>query len=214
MSSENIKISQLKYQIGNITLNISEWQFPSNGVTVLKGVSGSGKSTLIKILLGLLTPNKEFYWSIAGEPMHVLPLEKKNIGVVFQDYELFPHLTCEKNISFALEAKNISNQDRVTHWLKELGLWEVKDLKATALSGGQKQRTALARALISKPRMVIMDEPLSALDESTQNQARLFIKAILKEQNIPALIVTHDEKDVKVLADQVFVLSQGIINNE
>jgi ABC-type Fe3+/spermidine/putrescine transport system ATPase subunit len=194
-------------------LNIDRLELADEGVNVLCGPSGSGKSTILRLLSGL-DDCPSFKWKFKDIEMHELPPPKRQIGYVFQSYELFPHMTALQNIEFAAQARNITEIDtktRIEELSQTLKLNAFLKRRGDVLSGGEKQRVALARALIAKPRILFLDEPFSALDEGLRQEARLLVKEVMKREKIPALLITHDERDVSQLADKVFQLHHGQI---
>lgn len=184
----------------------------SAGITALVGPSGSGKTTTLRLIAGLLRP---FSGKIElGSRMltHVeqqiqLPPEKRAIGLVFQDYQLFPHLTVEQNLRYGLERRQPNGID-LHHLVEMMELDAYLRRYPRSLSGGQQQRVALARAILSSPELLLLDEPLSALDEALQSQVAEFILRIIGEYHIPTLLVTHDSRSVERLAGQVLRMEQ------
>ena len=204
-------IKNLFYTLKGFELNISDWSLPDSGVTALCGPSGSGKTTIIKILCGLI-PLKTLEWNFKTQDLAKLSPPERHLGVLFQDLHLFPHLSAQKNILFAAKARNLtfkSVQKEFENLITSLELKEKLSLFPEQLSGGEKQRVALARALITQPQFLFLDEPFSHLDEETRKKARLLTSKILKEKNIPTLLVSHHIEDVKELADKVFFLKEG-----
>ncbi|MCD1294288.1 ABC transporter [Methanocella sp. CWC-04] len=184
---------------------------------VLMGNNGSGKTTVLNMVSGILSPDsgtievsgRKFFDS--GSNIDV-PLNKRNIGYVFQNYALFPHMTVMDNVAFGLRMKKMTADDiknRVKAQLDSVGLWELRNEKAIKLSGGQKQRVALARALVIKPDILLLDEPLSALDVKTQVSMRAELRSSLKETGLPCIIVTHNIKDAVELGEMVYIMDQG-----
>lgn len=204
-------VENLIREFGDFRLEIPRWEIADEGVTALWGPSGSGKTTAFRILIGLEEcPGAK--WVVRGHDLMRRPVERRNLGVVFQNYELFPHLTCAQNIEFAAQAKAMNAGEansRLTHLLDRLGLRGCANRKAALLSGGEKQRTALARALIAKPSFLFLDEPFSALDEESREGARILVRDILREEKIPALLITHDERDLRTLEGRVQKISKG-----
>lgn len=196
---------------GDFHLLIPRWEINDQGVTALWGPSGSGKTSVFRSLIGL-EPCVGLRWIFRGEDLAKLPPGKRNLGVVFQNFELFPHLTVRQNIEFALEARKIPiarEEKRISLLADRLGLTACMNRPAQILSGGEKQRTALARALVAKPRFLLLDEPFSALDEELREEARVLVKEVLRDENIPALLITHDERDLKILAQTVQKIAKG-----
>jgi sulfate transport system ATP-binding protein/putative spermidine/putrescine transport system ATP-binding protein len=196
-------------------LKVDSLTIPEEGITCIWGPSGSGKSTLLEILAGLHPKNPKhlkYKFTLGGEPIDELKPEARHFGFVFQDYGLFPHMTVDGNIDFALEALKKKTPESLRfkeQLLEKLNLCEIRHRKAALISGGEAQRTALARALVTRPRLVLLDEPLSALDEDLKTQARALIRQLCNETRIPFLLVTHDRRDVEILANYVVVLNAG-----
>lgn len=207
-------VRNLEYHQGDFQLKIPEWQIADVGVTALKGPSGAGKSTLVRLLTGLL-PSASLVWEHQGTDIMKLSARERRLGVVFQSYELFPHMTARENVEFALEAHGLSRDHEViARWkflMARLGMEPFLDRKAAVLSGGEQQRTALARAVVIGPRILLLDEPLSALDEDLRMEARALVKSVLSELNIPALLISHDQRDIEALAAKTFFLEKGCL---
>lgn len=204
-------IENLIYQRDNFSIVIPEWEILDQGLTVLSGASGSGKSTIFKILLGLL-PCPSLRWMFQGIDLAQLPVKEKRLGIVFQSYDLFPHLTARGNMLFAAKARKQTTQETQTlldHLSTTLRMESFLDRKVGLCSGGEKQRVALARALIGKPRVLLLDEPFSALDEELREEARSLVKKTIHEFKTPTILVTHDDRDVKALGDKQFFLVNG-----
>ena len=200
-----IKIHNLNYQVEGFFLRCKEIQIAFKDMVVFSGSSGSGKSTLLRILLGLESGGPNFCWTFDGEVFSQLPLSQKRIGVVFQDYALFPHLSCRDNISYPQGV----TKERVDQIIKELNLEACQNRKAFLLSGGEKQRTALGRALAYNPRLLFLDEPFSALDETTKKLARDRLYQDLKKFKVPAILVTHDPRDYENQKVTLLKFNQG-----
>lgn len=188
------------------------------GKTVaLLGPNGAGKSTTLRALAGLVRLASGQI-SLDGEvldsvnPDQHVPPEHRGVGFVFQDYLLFPHLSAIENVAFGLRATGVSRvvaRERAHSWLDRVGLARFADAKPGRLSGGQAQRVALARALVGEPRLLLLDEPLAALDASTRPQLRTELAAHLREFGGCAVIVSHDPLDALVLADELVLLEGG-----
>jgi molybdate transport system ATP-binding protein len=190
----------------------------ANGETVaVLGPNGAGKSTLLRALAGLV-PLASGAIRIDGAVMDepatstfVVP-ERRSVGVVFQDYLLFPHLSVLENVAFGLRSRGASRAEarrRATEWLTRLGLEDRASAKPGVLSGGQQQRIALARALVTEPRLVLLDEPLAALDVSTRTELRRDVRAHLATFEGARVLVTHELLDAVALADRLVVLEDG-----
>jgi spermidine/putrescine transport system ATP-binding protein len=184
------------------------------GETVcLLGASGSGKSTLLRIIAGLELPESgQVLWK--GTSLASVPAHRRNFGLVFQDYALFPHLTVAENVAFGLKMRNLPQDEiklRVTASLKQVNLGEFTDRGVTDLSGGEQQRVALARALATRPRLLMFDEPLGALDRALRDHLLEELRGILHESDIPAIYVTHDQEEAFAIADRIALLHDGQI---
>ena len=182
------------------------------GITVLTGQSGSGKSTFIKAIAGLVKPNTgtirhdEIVWVNVDHKLYV-PVRERHVGYMPQGNMVFPHLTVEANITYSKRGDAASCETL----LKQLGLEKYRHTKAGKLSGGEQQRVALGRALYSKPTVLLLDEPLSALDWTLRKQVRTDLVTIIKQWDIPCLWVTHDEDEVAVVGDRHWTCTQGDI---
>lgn len=202
-------ISDLYIKRDGFELSIEKVEVADTGVTAVWGPSGSGKSTFFRALIGL-EPCPSLSWKFKDLDLAKLSVSEKKLGVVFQSYELFPHLTAKENIKFAATARNVSSAEKkIEDALDVLELVSVADRKVQVLSGGEKQRVALARAMIGEPRILLMDEPFSALDEELRDQAREYLKRIIEVHSIPVLLITHDRHDVEALAQHQIKLKNG-----
>lgn len=199
-----------KYE-GGFEIQIPRWEIRDEGVTALWGPSGSGKTSVFRLLLGLEScPGLQWRWG--EEDLALVPTPQRKLGVVFQTLDLFPHMTARQNIFFPVKARSIAKnqaQARFEKLNQVLHLQSFLDRRAELLSGGEKQRVALSRALMSFPRMLFLDEPFSALDESLRAEARSYLKQLLNETRTPALLITHDERDLEVLAQKVTKIEKG-----
>ncbi|WCK55197.1 molybdate ABC transporter substrate-binding protein [Aneurinibacillus sp. Ricciae_BoGa-3] len=182
---------------------------------VLIGHSGCGKSTTLQMLAGLVQPDEgrielgESVFYDSDKNIDLFP-ENRNIGYVFQNYALFPHLTVKENIAYGIRDLPENEQgQRVRDAMNLMRLQALASAKSAMLSGGEKQRVALARALVTNPKLLLLDEPLSALDVSTRSHVRTELKELLHALSIPAIVVTHDYEDARVLGDQIAVMDRG-----
>jgi iron(III) transport system ATP-binding protein len=178
----------------------------------LLGESGSGKTTLLRIIAGFEVAdqgNVKLSETVLFDTKKFVQPEKRGIGMVFQDYALFPHLNVLKNISFGLKGSSDEKAKRSAELLKLVELTGYEKRYPHELSGGQQQRIAIARALAPSPSLILLDEPFSNLDESLKNKVRQDIQAILKKAGTTAIFVTHDTKDALAVADKVIVLHEG-----
>ena len=179
----------------------------------LLGPSGCGKTTVLRSLSGLERITSGSI-RIDGEDVANVPVNKRDIGMVFQSYSLFPHMTVLQNVEFGLEMRKVASADRTRRAqesLEMVGLSHLGGRYAHQLSGGQQQRVALARALVTRPRVLLLDEPLSALDAKVRVQLREEIRRIQTELGITTLFVTHDQEEALAVADRVAVMSNGNI---
>lgn len=206
-----IWVKNLKIKRGTFSLEIPEWT-SVNKTILMTGKSGSGKSTFMEALCGFIG-NKEFQWGIGKEVFSDIPPNERRLGVVFQNYELFPHMSSEKNIEFSLLVREIKKQDRkkmLENMKTKLFLTECWKTKASKLSGGESQRVALARAIVSKPKVLFLDEPFSSLDAEIKHKARKLTASLVKEFHIPTLIISHDESDAVPFGDVEVVRLEDI----
>lgn len=192
--------------LNGITLDIREGEIIS-----ILGPSGSGKSTLLNVILGItdLTGGKIIY---NGEDLTNVDMKDRGFNIVFQDYALFPNLTAYKNIVYGLKNRpDISSEEEVEDLLSLLDLNEHLKKKISMLSGGQKQRVALARTLVMKPKILLLDEPLSALDGVIKESIKERIKMIAKQYHLTTIIVTHDPEEALTISDRVLIINEGKI---
>jgi len=201
-------------QVKNLTVSYGDnrvvdqfnLQLGDDEILMLIGPTGCGKTTILQALAGLV-PIDEGEISLPGwtaTPKKLVAPEKRNVGMVFQDFALFPHMTVEQNVCFKL--KDTASAD---HWIKLLGLEALRKAQPGRLSGGQKQRVALARTLAHKPAFVLLDEPLSNLDAALKDSLRWEIRNALKTAKVPAIWVTHDQDEALSVGDRVGVLNKG-----
>jgi sulfate transport system ATP-binding protein/putative spermidine/putrescine transport system ATP-binding protein len=204
-------VKNLKVNFKDFSLDIPHLEILDQGVTVLSGPSGSGKSTLFNALIGLENA-VGMIWDFNGRDLARLKPPERNIGVVFQSLDLFPHLTARENIEFAAKSRRIESKiynEKIQSYAKVLSLESILDKKASLLSGGEKQRVAFLRAVVGGPTILLLDEPFSSLDIDLRNESRQLLKAIIKKENIPVFLITHDPEDVQALADRVYNLKGG-----
>jgi ABC-type Fe3+/spermidine/putrescine transport system ATPase subunit len=178
---------------------------------VLLGASGSGKTTILRIIAGLEEPDTGQI-ILHGRDVTELPARERGVGVIFQDYALFPRMTVEKNIGYGLRIRNRSKQeikDTVNKLIALIHLEEHCKKYPSQLSGGQRQRVAIARTLAYEPQVLLFDEPFGALDAQTRVRLRREIRALLKEVNVPAIFITHDQEEAIELGDRIAVLNAG-----
>lgn len=179
----------------------------------LLGPSGCGKTTTLRVIAGLIEPN-DGRFTVDGSDLTKVPVHKRNFGMVFQSYALFPHLTIRENVAFGLKMqkeKKAVIQEKVERMLEVTGLLEYADRYPKQLSGGQRQRVALARALVIEPKLLLLDEPLSNLDAKLRLTMRVEIKRIQRQLGITTVFVTHDQEECFSISDKVAVMNNGII---
>ncbi|MFV0381101.1 MAG: ABC transporter ATP-binding protein [Breznakia sp.] len=192
--------------INDVSLDIHEGEF-----FTLLGPSGCGKTTLLRMIAGFNSIEAgEIYF---GEEMiNQKPAHKRDIGMVFQNYAVFPHLSIYDNVGYGLKARKIPKKEAHERIMKALEIVQIADLKdrmPSALSGGQQQRVALARAIVIEPKILLMDEPLSNLDAKLRVQMRTVIKKLQKHLNITTIYVTHDQEEALAISDRIAVMNKG-----
>lgn len=193
--------------LDDISLNIEEGEIVS-----ILGPSGSGKTTLLNLILGITDIDKGSL-VYNGRDLTRVPMEQRGFNIVFQDYALFPNLNAYQNITYGLKNKpGISSKEEVEELIDLLGLREHLTKKIEQLSGGQKQRVALARTMVMKPKILLLDEPLSALDGVIKESIKDRIKTIAREYHLTTIIVTHDPEEALTLSDWVLIINKGKIS--
>lgn len=181
---------------------------PDGEIVALLGPSGCGKTTVLRIVAGLERPDVGRVF-LAGRDATDWPPEKRGVGLVFQSYALFPHLSVGANVAYGLRSRRGERKARVRELLGLVGLSGYERRRPHQLSAGQQQRVALARALAPKPRVLLLDEPLSALDAALRKNLRAELRALLGKLGMTALYVTHDQEEALALADRVAVMRAG-----
>lgn len=192
--------------VDNVSLEIQAGEF----VTFL-GPSGSGKTTTLSMVAGFAEVTSGHIY-LGKEPIDLLPPHRRNIGMVFQSYSLFPHMTVFDNVAFPLRRRGLGKSEinkRVGRVLELIQLSDKGDRFPTELSGGQQQRVALARAIVFEPQLLLMDEPLSALDKKLREQMQLEIRRLHKDLKITFVFVTHDQEEALVMSDRIAVFNEG-----
>jgi spermidine/putrescine transport system ATP-binding protein len=184
-----------------------------NEFVTLLGHSGCGKSTILRIIGGFVNPDhgKVFF---EGKDITALPPEKRNVNTVFQKYSLFPHMNVAENIAFGLKLKKKSKEyinDKIKYALKLVNLEGFEERDTLSLSGGQQQRIAIARAIVNEPQVLLLDEPLGALDLKLRHEMQRELIKIKKEVGITFLYVTHDQEEALMMSDRIIVMNKGII---
>lgn len=208
-----LEIKNLKKSYDGVTiLHDINLKIEDGEIVSILGPSGCGKTTLLNLILGL-TDADEGEILFQGENVLNIPMEQRGFNIVFQDYALFPNLNVYKNITYGLRNNpTISTEQEVQDLIKLLGLEEHLDKKIEQLSGGQKQRVALARTLVMKPKILLLDEPLSALDGVIKESIKSKIKEIARDFHLTTIIVTHDPEEALTLSDKVLIVEKGTIS--
>ncbi len=190
----------------NVDLNVTQGEF----VTIL-GPSGSGKTTLLSLIAGLNKPTSGRIF-IGGRDVTEAPAQERNIGLVFQSYALFPHMTVLQNVMFPLGVRKITGakaREQSLEALELVRLEGLQDRRPSQLSGGQQQRVALARAIVFKPDILLLDEPLGALDRKLREELQVELKQLQRTLGVTTLLVTHDQEEALSLSDRIMVLNHG-----
>jgi iron(III) transport system ATP-binding protein len=188
--------------IENLSFHVKTGQ-----LVAITGASGCGKSTLLQLILGFIQPvsgSIQFADRILTDDSHFVMPESRSIGIVFQDYALFPHLTVRENIGFGLRLPAKEKQSRIDKWLKLFSLADVAFSYPHQLSGGQMQRVAIARAVAPEPQLLLLDEPFSNLDPTLTARLRQDLKPIFLALNMTIVLVTHHRDDAMFLADEIY----------
>jgi spermidine/putrescine transport system ATP-binding protein len=190
----------------DISLHVAEGEF----LTIL-GESGSGKTTLLRIIAGFESATSGELW-MGGQRLDVLPPYRRRVNTVFQHYALFPHLTVEQNVGYGLRVEKLPDSEiasRVQQALEQVKMTVHAKAKPSRISGGQQQRVALARALVKRPQLLLLDEPLSALDANLRRQMQVELKSLQREVGISFVFVTHDQEEAMVMSDRIALLRLG-----
>jgi putative spermidine/putrescine transport system ATP-binding protein len=194
--------------LDGVDLAVEQGEFVS-----LLGPSGCGKTTLLRIIAGLANADGGGV-TLDGQDISRLPPHRRDVGVVFQSYALFPHLTVAENIAFGLRAKRTPEDEvrqTVSRFLELVHMTPMADRSVRALSGGQQQRIAVARALAVKPKLLLLDEPFSALDRKLRETMQIELKRLLRELGTTAVFVTHDQDEALIMSDRIAVMNRGRI---
>lgn len=197
---------------GTVALEPTDLHVAAGETLVLLGPSGCGKTTMLRIIAGLETPDPGGRVLFGEDDVTRLPIERRNIGMVFQSYALFPNMNVRDNVAYGLRVRGVGRGERSRRAAEALELCQIVELADRAidqLSGGQRQRVALARALAARPRALLLDEPLTALDASLRDHLRTEIDALLRRLGITAIYVTHDQAEAMTIADRVVVMRKG-----
>jgi molybdate transport system ATP-binding protein len=206
---------RVRDRLRHIELDV-DLRVDGGGRAAIVGPSGAGKSTLLRIIAGLRSPEPALV--VVGDEVWLdssrgidLPPEERACGFMFQDYALFPHLSAWRNVAFGMQGDRATRRGRAVEQLGRFGVDRLADARPAALSGGERQRVALARALSREPEVLLLDEPLSALDTRTRTHAGRELDAALGRAGALAIVVTHDFSEAALLADEIFVMDEGRI---
>ncbi len=212
LSVKNINKFFVNFQaLNNVSFDVKEGEF----VCIL-GPSGCGKTTLLRVIAGLESQSEGFI-NQNNKDISLLPPDQRDFGIVFQSYALFPNLSVKNNISFGLKTRKQNKgtiDKRVDELLKLVGLSDHINKFSAQLSGGEQQRVALARALAPSPGLLLLDEPLSALDAKVRQHLRLEIKNLQRQLGVTTIMVTHDQEEALTMADRIILMNNGIIEQE
>ena len=197
--------------IPTLDLTINDGEF----VTLL-GPSGCGKTTLLRMIAGLETPTTGKV-ILDGKDITKLPPYKRNVNMVFQNYALFPHMTVTENIHFGLKMQGVPNdeaQERINQVLYLTQLEQLRDRYPSQMSGGQQQRVAIARALVNSPKVLLLDEPLGALDYQLRKKLQLELKNLQRGLGLTFVFVTHDQEEALTMSDRIVIMHDGVIQQD
>ncbi|MFM8680876.1 MAG: ABC transporter ATP-binding protein [Alphaproteobacteria bacterium] len=209
-----LRIEGLHLSYGNVAaLAGVDLEVARSEFVALLGPSGCGKTSLLRAIAGFFTPQRGSIW-LKGRDMAQVPPRQRNIGIVFQSYALFPHMTATENVRFGLECRDVPRaeaEQRTQRALELVGLGQLAGRRPRQLSGGQQQRVALARALVIEPDMLLLDEPLAALDKQLRVQMQTELKSLQKSVDVTSIFVTHDREEAMSMADRIVVMRDGRI---
>jgi putative spermidine/putrescine transport system ATP-binding protein len=194
--------------VSHVSLQVEEGEFFS-----LLGPSGCGKTTMLRMLAGFISPTSGVI-SIGRQPVTGLPPEKRDVGIVFQNYAIFPHMNVYDNIGFGLRMRKLPRTEidrRVRAALEQVGLRGYENRYQREMSGGEQQRVALARVLVTQPRILLLDEPLSALDKKLREEMKYWIRDLHAQLGITAIYVTHDQGEALTMSDRIAVMRAGMV---
>lgn len=210
--STSVQIKNLVKRFGQTTaVHKVDFNIRSGEFMTLLGPSGCGKTTILSMILGIMDAT-EGTISFSGEPINDIPMNKRDVGMVFQNYALFPHMTVSQNVAFGLDMRKVKKEEkkkRVDEALSMVQLDGLGNRFPKELSGGQQQRVALARALVIRPKVLLLDEPLSNLDAKLRKDMRIQLKRLHDELGLTIIYVTHDQEEALSLSTRVVVMSKG-----
>jgi ABC-type Fe3+/spermidine/putrescine transport system ATPase subunit len=207
-----VRFKGIYKRFGNVVaVEKMDFEIEEGSLVTLLGPSGCGKTTLLRMVAGLEDPTEGDIF-IRGKRINDTPIHKRNLGMIFQNYALFPHKTIYENVAFGLKYKDVPKdqvEDKVTRALKMVRLPGVEKRMPSQLSGGQQQRIALARAIVIEPDVLLMDEPLSALDENLREEMRREVDNLQQMIGVTTIFVTHDQREALSMSDKILVMKAG-----
>ena len=214
VDAPSVRLQGVTKRFGDFTaVRGMDLDIPQGQFFTMLGPSGCGKTTTLRMIAGFEEPTEGVVW-LDGEDVTDLPAFKRATNTVFQSYALFPHMSVEKNVAFGLERKGLAKDEvrrRVGEELERVGLAAEAKRKPRQLSGGQQQRVALARALVNRPAVLLLDEPLGALDLKLRKQLQVELKRIQQDVGITFVYVTHDQEEALTMSDRIAVMNRGVI---
>lgn len=203
-----IEIEALSRRWKNFALEELSLKIESGEYFVILGPTGAGKTLLLELIAGFHSPDSGKI-RIDRKDVTYLPPEKHDLAFVYQDYSLFPHMSVKNNIEFGMRMKKIKSQEKLREIAKDLRITHLLERHPLTLSGGEQQRVSLARALVTDPKILLLDEPLSALDPRTQESARELLSTIHKNKKLTVLHITHDQTEARIMADRIAIIMDG-----
>lgn len=207
IETKSLEVRRGKFQLGPVSLSVEEGE-----IFAILGRTGSGKTVLLETLAGFYQEQYDGDILIMGEDGYELDADQRNMGFVYQDAGLFPHMTVEQNIAYGLKMHKVEAsviEEKVTYITDLLSISKIRKQYPATISGGEKQRTALARSLVLNPKILLLDEPFSALDPSTRQKMYEEIRRIHKQFKCTIIFVTHDFNEAEQLADRIGIMFQG-----
>ncbi|WP_394691760.1 ABC transporter ATP-binding protein [Hoeflea sp.] len=212
-----VSVKNVSMVFGDVhAVDNASFDLPKGKFLTILGPSGSGKTTLLRMIAGFDMPTRGEIF-INGQPVSAVPPHKRAIGMVFQKLALFPHMTAAENIAFPLKMRRHDARtipDKVAHYLELVRLGGYGDRRINELSGGQQQRVAIARALVFEPDLLLLDEPLAALDRKLREEMQLEFRRIQKELGVTTINVTHDQREALVVSDEIVIMNDGEIQQK